>query len=212
MRHEGRRGTTGVKLAQITKEILQEFFSSIGFLGGILTGILSKIFLDKLAEPNLEMAQTVSEPLLMRATIDPRSINRQDQDQLIAADILAYRVKITNRQKRWLNTAAKNCVAWLDIEDASETYQICWVGSKESVTINVGDCREVDVCAVVRGPGVIVAPVESGYGFPRPRTIGSSLVTLEGQLRVTCENGKKTQRRIRISTKENRSELSVSIE
>lgn len=94
----------------------------------------------------------------MRTTIDPHSI-WQDQDQAITADVLAYRVKVTNKQKLWLNTAARNCIAWLDIEGASEAYQICWVGSKQSITINVGDCREIDVCAVVRGAGVIIAPI-----------------------------------------------------
>lgn len=128
----------------------------------------------------------------------------------IRSDVLAYRFRITNKDKLVLNTPARNCADWLDLSGAPESYQLALVGIKETVTINVGDSREVDVCGIPVRYGIIVASSESGYNFPR--TFGGAGIPLEGLLRVTCENGQPVQRRIRIDVAANNDALNVTLE
>jgi len=178
---------------------------------GIIAGIGGKIFYDKLAEPRLEMAETASGPFRLEACeLDP-IVLRQAEGPNLRVDILAYRVKVTNKQKRLLNAAARNCIAWLELGGGPEPYQLCWVGSNESVTINVGDSREIDLCGLPYRWGIIVAPTESGYNFPRPRTIGGAGIAVQGLLRVTSENAKLASRRIVINVDENHTALTISL-
>ncbi len=183
-----------------------------GLFAGLLVGLLVKIIYDKLAEPHLEMAQTSSEPFRLEGCeLDPKVL-RQAKGPTLTADVLAYRVKVTNRQKCLLNAPARNCIAWLEIDGTPESYQLCWVGSKEAVTINVGDSREIDVCGLVYRWGRIIAPTESGYHFPTPRTLGGAGIALQGQLRVTSENAKFANRRIIIDVDANHTALKISLE
>lgn len=178
---------------------------------GLVVGIGGKIIYDKLAEPQLQMAETTSHPFLLeKCELDP-NVLRQAEGPTLRVDVLAYRVKVTNKQKRLLNAPARNCIAWLDLDGAPECYQVCWVGPKESVTINVGDSREIDVCGLPQGWGVIVAPTESGYNFPRPRTIGGAGRAVQGWLRVTSENAKFARSRIVINVDENHTALRISL-
>ena len=103
-------------------------------------------------------------------------------------------------------------MAWLDIGGAPESYQLAWVGTKESVTINVGDSREIDVCGIPVRYGITIAPTESGYVFPRPRALGGAGIPLEGWLRVTCENAQPAQLRIRIDVAANNDALDIRLE
>jgi hypothetical protein len=116
--------------------------------------------------------------------------------------IRAYRARVTNVQRRLLNSAAENCVAWLDVEGATEAYQLSWVGSDSpaSVTINVGDFREIDLCALECRFGSIIAPTERGYDFPNPRLIGHEKVPVKAALRVTASNGKSASRKLIIDS------------
>jgi len=184
---------------------------ALGVFIGFVAGIGGKIIYDKLAEPQLQMAEATSRPFLLeRCELDP-SVLKQAEGPTLRANVLAYRVKVTNKQKWLLNAPARNCIAWLDLEGAPESYQLCWVGSKESVTINVGDSREIDVCGLPQRWGVIVAPIESGYNFPRPRTIGGAGIAVQGWLRVTSENAKFARSRIVINVDENHTALRISL-
>ncbi len=128
---------------------------------------------------------------------------------------IAYRLKVHNKQKYFLNSAAESCVAWLDLERTPEAYQLAWVGSQAEMTINVGDYREIDLCARVARNGSIVAPTERGYWGTEerrssPRTIGNGIDELRGEIRVTSANGKLVSRRIIISPTNDR-HLTVDI-
>lgn len=180
-------------------------------LASFILGIFAKIFGDRFAEAKLRMARTPTGYLLQSCELDPVVV-RWAAGSIIRADVLAYRVKITNKHKLVLNAPARNCVAWLDIDEVAESYQLPWVGSKESITINVGDSREVDVCGIPVRYGIIIAPKETGYNFPNPRQLGGAGIPLQGRLRVTCENGQPTQRRIMIDVAENNETLNITLE
>lgn len=186
---------------------MSELLSSIL---GLIIGIGGKIIYDTLAEAYLEIEGVGRSFLLRACRLEPR-ILRQAEGPAIEADVLTYRVKVTNRQKRLLNAPARNCVAWLDIDGAPESYQLCWVGAKESVTINVGDSREIDLCGLPIKWGVIIAPTESGYNFPAPRLIGDAGIPIVGKIRVTSENGRRVESVIRIEVEANLDALRISL-
>lgn len=180
-------------------------------LGGFVVGIGSKILLDKLAEPRVEIDQTIGEPMLLKDCEFESWVLKQASCPNIRADVLAYRVRVTNRQKSLLNAPARNCVAWLDVDGSPESYQLSWVGAKESVTINVGDWREIDVCGLPLNWGTVIAPIDSGYNFPRPRLIGAAGVTVCGWLRVTAENGAGARARIMIDVDPSLRTLNITL-
>ena len=181
-----------------------------GLVISFILGILTKVFGDRLAQAKLEVSHNSNSFLLKNCELEPQVV-RWSEGKNIRSDVLAYRVRVTNKHKRVLNTPAKNCVAWLDLRGARESYQLAWVGTKETVTINVGDSREVDVCGIPIRYGIIIAPTESGYNFPRPRTLGGAGIPLDGMLRVTCENGPPAQRRIRIDVATNNDALNITL-
>jgi hypothetical protein len=192
-------------------EQIRVVLHQLNFLWGFIAGIAGKVIYDKLAEPRIAMASSTSSFLLNGCDLDP-TVLRQAAGPNLQADVLAYRVKVTNKQKHLLNAPARNCVAWLDIDGASESYQLCWVGSKESVTINVGDSRDIDVCGLVLAWGIVVAPLESGYGFPKPRRIGGAGIAIRGRLRVTSENAKFDGKKVTIDVEPNKMYLKILLE
>lgn len=115
------------------------------------------------------------------------------------SNLVAYRARVENKQKLLLNSAAENCIAWIELNGSKEPYQISWVGSHASVTINVGDYRELDFCALAKNLNIIIAPTEGGYSNT-PRCIGKVGGVIEGTLRVTSSNGKTAQRRFSIKS------------
>ncbi|MGA2200198.1 MAG: hypothetical protein ABSG45_09700 [Nitrososphaerales archaeon] len=122
---------------------------------------------------------------------------------------LAYRVAVTNTQRLALNAAARNCIAWLELEGATERFQLSWVGGLSSVVINVGDQREIDLCALLPNLGLILGPTENGYpSFPR--ILGRRGVQLRGSLIVTSENGKRDEVRIQIQQNQQGNGLDVT--
>lgn len=104
---------------------------------GLLLGFLFKVLFDELRSPKLNILAVSKQPF----TISPEiQVAGEGFDNYYTA----YRIKVENKQKRYLNCAAENCIAWTELELAPEAYQICWVGSRSVVTINVGDIQEVD--------------------------------------------------------------------
>ena len=162
--------------------------SVITFFGGIAI----KLFYDLWKDPHLEICG-VSTPFKISEPIRLAGVNDGTQDYL------AYRIKVRNKQRILLNAAAENCVAWLDLDLAPEPYQLSWVGELESLTINVGDERSVNLCALNKSTGIVFAPTERGYFDPRPRMIGDISKVLYGEFRVTSRNGKSARRKISIS-------------
>lgn len=199
---------------QLFRAVLEELWVILGkvnFLWGFIVGIAGKVVYDKMAEPRLKMAASTSSFLLRKCDLD-RTVLRQAEGPNLRTDVLVYRVRVANKQKRLLNAAARNCVAWFDIDGASESYQLSWVGSKESVTINVGDSREIEVCGLSLDWGIVVAPLESGYGFPKPRTIGGAGIAIRGRLRVTSENAKFDSKKVTINVDPNKKFLTILLE
>jgi len=89
-----------------TPDVSWFYGSFLSGIVGFVTGFGSKILFDWFAEPKLEMATTSSTPF----TIWFKAPNGTE------VEARAYRVKIHNRQKRRFNTAARNCIAWLDLQ------------------------------------------------------------------------------------------------
>jgi len=153
----------------------------LGGVIGALVGFLIKVIYDWYKEPKLEIVDVIG-PFQIRIGVD--------------TVCMAYRVRVRNREKRLLNKSAENCIGWLALENAVEDYRVCWVGTRECITLNVGDQQDLDVCALEQN-GNIVAPTESGYPS-EPRVIGRVPDTIRGKLRVTASNGRKAQKNIEI--------------
>ena len=116
-------------------------------IGGVV-GFLFRVLTDWYSEPKLEMAAAttwVDVPVFQLA--GPWFLPTSPNQSVVS--LRCYRARVTNRQKRFMNAPARNCVAWIDVPDRGEPLQVSWVGSNASVTINVGDSREVDVFALV---------------------------------------------------------------
>jgi hypothetical protein len=170
----------------------------IGFVG-LVIGFGFKIVFDELRSPNLKIVG-VSQP----SGISPEiKISGEGFDNFYSA----YRIRVENKQKPFLNCAAENCMAWLELNPAPESYQICWVGNCPDVTINVGDVREVDFVARGETTGRIFAPTERGYFEPSPREIGDGKTDLQGSLKITSKNGKREEKRFVI--KPNKEQLEI---
>lgn len=170
----------------------------VGFVG-LVVGFGLKIVFDQLRSPKLRIVG-VSQPFGMSPEI---KVSENAFDDFY----YAYRVRIENKQKRFLNCAAENCMAWLELDSAPESYQICWVGNCPDVIINVGDVREVDFVAKGRTTGRICAPTERGYFEPLPREIGDGKTDLQGRLKITSKNGKREEKRFVI--KPNKEQLEI---
>ena len=161
-----------------------------------------KVLFDELRSPKLR---------ILRVSRQPFTISPEIQNIGTGFDnhYSAYRIRVENKQKRYLNCAAENCIAWLELDSAPEPYQICWVGNCSEVTINVGDVREVDFCARGNTTRAIYAPTERGYFEPSPRTIGDGKAEILGKLRITSKNGRKAERCFVIRPNSNQLEISL---
>ncbi len=171
-------------------------------VAGLFLGFLLKIIFDELKSPKLRILAVPS-----HFQIEPQN---KAVDGSLDTSYKAYRIKVENSQKRYLHSAAENCVAWIKLDSAAEDYQICWVGSCTEVTINVGDTREIDICARGKAKGIIVAPTERGYFEPSPRKIGDGTAELKGKIRITSKNGRKAEKNIVIKPSGN-NELEIAL-
>jgi hypothetical protein len=171
-------------------------------VAGLVIGFLLKVLFDELKYAKLR---------ILGVSITPFTISPEIQVSGTGFDnyYTAYRIRVENKQKRYLNCAAENCIAWLELDSAPEPYQICWVGSCPDVTINVGDVREVDFCARGNTTGTIYAPTERGYFESLPRQIGDGKSELRGKLRITSKNGKREEKRFIIKPNNNQLEISI---
>ncbi|MBI4287074.1 MAG: hypothetical protein HY671_01440 [Chloroflexi bacterium] len=152
---------------------------------GIVVGFGLKLLFDSLKAPKLAI-QSVSAPFQM---IEPLRVGTPRPSG--GYNYLAYRVRVRNKRRRFFNVAAESCIAWLDLDSGQEPYQLSWVGELDSVTINVEDQREIDLCAINEVDRGIISPTERGYFHPFPRVIGYAGQTLNRKVRVTCRNGKR---------------------
>ena len=169
---------------------------------GLVVGFVSKLLYDELKSPRVELVSASREAF----HIGPISQVPGGLDN----DYNAYRIKVANHQKGFLNCAAENCVAWLHLDSAPEDYQLSWVGGASELTLNVGDVREVDTCARGIQTGVIIAPTEIGYSKSSLRKIGDGSRDLHCRIRITCKNGKKAEKRITLQPTAN-CQLDISL-
>lgn len=163
-------------------------------VAALVLGFLLKVLYDELKAPKLAILAVSQLPFPIGPDIDIMPIGPGIDNYYYNA----YRLKVRNGEKRYLNCAAENCVAWIELNSAPEDYQLCWVGGVADTTINVGDTREVDICARRNTSGEIIAPTERGYFEPSPRRISDGTCELQGKVRITCQNGKKAERNITI--------------
>ena len=157
-------------------------------VAALILGFLLKVLFDELKSPRLKVLSAASKPF----QIGPFHQVPGGFD----SGYNAYRIKVENKEKKYLNCAAENCAAWLCLDSAPESYQLSWVGGASELTLNVGDVREVDVCARGTQTGLIVAPTERGYSSSSLRRIGGGSSVLTGTIRVSCKNGRKAEKRI----------------
>lgn len=176
--------------------------SWIHLVAALVLGFLFKVLFDELKSPRLRIVKVSRQPFTISPEI--KAIGEGFDNYYTA-----YRIRVENKQKRYLNCAAENCIAWLELDSAPEPYQICWVGNCSDVTINVGDVREVDFCARGNTTGRIYAPTERGYFDLSPRQIGGGKSELQGKLKVTSKNGRREEKRFVI--KPNNNELEITI-
>lgn len=164
----------------------------VGF-AGLVVGFFLSVLLEHLKQPTIKVTEASKVPFTIDRTVPaiPQNISRVFN---------AYRVRVENTQRRYLNAAAENCVAWLQLDSCPEPLQLSWVGDLTDVSINVGDHREVDFMARELGTddGAIVAPTERGYFSPEPRRISTGDGELRGKIRITCKNGKRAEKRFSI--------------
>jgi len=173
----------------------------IHLVAALILGFLFKVLFDELKSPRIRIIG----PSGKAFTINPEV---QAIGEGVDNYYTAYRIRVENKQKRYLNNAAENCIAWIELDSAPEPYQICWVGGSE-ITINVGDIREVDFCARGNTTGSIYAPTERGYFEPDPRSIGDGKSELRGKLRITSKNGRKEEKPFVIKPMKNRLEIAI---
>jgi len=179
---------------------------------GAVIGLAAKAFYDKLAMPTLKIETETYPVLLPDFPLDPSSVGSPPPPHLkVYESLLAYRVRIRNKQKKLLDSAAENCIAWLELDQTKEPLQISWVGGHADVIINVGDYRELDFCALATSHGIVFAPTEIGYS-DRPRRIGRVGTSIHGTLRVTSSNGKRAERRFMIDTGGSQGGLRIEFE
>lgn len=171
-----------------------------GVIVGAIVGFVSKIFVDQLKEPKLSIWNTATRVLLPNVQLSGMLVDNPLITSTVPATLQAYRVRVTNNQKHLFNAPARNCIVWMIIDGQAESFQLSWVGSRDAITINVGDSREVDFCALELQRGVILAPTENGYNFPDPRRIGHESTPITGLLRITSSNARKTETRFRIES------------
>ena len=171
-------------------------------VAGLVLGFLLKVLFDELKSAKLRIVGVSQSPFSIEAKY---KVIGTDFDNYY----IAYRIRVENKQKRYMNCAAENCIAWLELDNAREPFQICWVGDFADVTINVGDVREVDFCARGNTTGTIYAPTERGYFELSPREIGDGKSELRGKLRITSKNGRKAEKRFVI--KPNNKQLEIDL-
>lgn len=159
----------------------------IYLVAGLVGGFLFKIWFDNWKSPSVRIIGVSKNSFSIHR--EP-PVNAKDFDNAF----IAYRIKVENRQKIYSNSAADNCMAWIELDSAPEAYQLCWVGGDSAVTINVGDVREVDFCARGDITGRIYAPTERGYFEPEPRCIGDGKSEIRGKLRITSRNSKREEK------------------
>lgn len=177
--------------------IIQYMEVIAGIIGAFVGFCLSVVF-ERLKSPNLKIVSVSGLPYQIAGS----------SNKIPDTGFKAYRIRVENKQKRFLNQAAKNCIAWIELDSAQESCQVCWVGGS-SITINVGDFREVDFVARGDTTGTIIAPTERGYFEPDPRLIGDGKSALQGKLRITCKNGKRTEKPFRIKPNGNQLEITI---
>jgi len=107
----------------------------IGFLGGFAT----RVFYDKIEQPNL--------------IIDNDNNHLEyvgvPSDQGIPH--VACRIFVYNKKKWFLNSVAKNCIAWVKSASQETKQQINWVGEHDSININIDDYQKVNLFAILSG-------------------------------------------------------------
>lgn len=160
-------------------------------VAALFLGFMFKVLYDELKSPKIRIMTVSKEPFKIERKI---RITGKGYDNFYNA----YRIKIANKQQRYLNCAAENCMPWLELDSAPEAYLLSWAGSVAEVTINIGDVREVDICARGTQTGQIIAPTERGYFEPSPRLMGDGTCELQGKLRITCRNGRRAEGTITI--------------
>ncbi len=174
----------------------------IYLVAALVLGFLFKVLFDELKSPRIRIVGVSREPFTIRPKF--KAIV-----ECIDDFYTSYRILVENKQKRYLYSAADNCMAWIELDDAPEQYQICWVGSCSEVTINVGDIRAVDFCARGNTTGRIYAPTERGYFEPQPRLIGDGKSEIWGKLRITSKNGRREEKRFVIRPSNDQLEISI---
>lgn len=159
----------------------------------LLIGFVGRLFYERLRNPELVIESRLVGPF----PIGGGSLGDQ---------YLGYRIRIRNREKELLNTAAENCLVWLEVIDPApeeQFYQLAWVPGKDSITINVDDIGQVEFCAVkVGNPDSIYFPTERGWFVPEPREF--HLQNLKARIKVTCKNGPSAEKMVNLTYQNDR--------
>jgi len=177
-------------------------------VGGIVLGFILKVLFDAWKSPELKtltVSKKFEQVLGVTSHCYVNGHEPRGQSRHPIYDYNVYFIKIENKQKRVLNSAAESCMAWLELGSVGKAYQLSWLGGTSEVTINVGDTREVIICARETQKGKIFIPKitpKGDLGELSPQ-IGDGTSELQGKLRVSSKNGKKLETSIRIKPSAN---------
>lgn len=171
----------------------------------VIIGLLSSLFLmiirENIKQPKLKFSK-ISGPWNIQV---PSPFDFPNESY----NANAYRLRIENKKRLIpINSAAENCMCWINIDGKEETFQLPWFWNDGSVIINVEDYRELDFCARNIKTGQIVTP--SNQSYSRPIILGDGKHSIKGCFRVTSQNGKKEERKFTIAPiKDNKLDIKI---
>ena len=176
-------------------------FELLSFIVGFFTAIASKIVINWIYRPKLEISDR---PIPVTSTAGLQILNNIDgvisvMEQRVK--IYAYRIKVMNKGK----TAAKNVCGTIEFVENPSERRICWYeGNVPSITINRGDHSFLDVYGIIMQgnnfTNEICFPTENGWNGLTKISRNSDLIL---KIRVTAENAKEIRKSFKINYSQN---------
>lgn len=162
------------------------------FIGGVISGFITKILYDELKSPNLTIGDYFG-PL---------------SENVNGKAIHFYRIKILNQPKRIpllkikiLNKAAENCTASFHIfSNKNQVIRLWWRGKEKAVMINIDDFGELEFCGNYIGDEENILFPSEGWD----RLLKLREKEISGILKVTCSNGRSCEKKFIISRKKDK--------
>ena len=99
-------------------------FVFISAFAALVVGFLLKVLFDHLKAPMVKILTASKEPFL----VNEGYRDTETGPFVVVRTYNAYRIRVENVERRYLNCAAENCIAWIELDSAPEAYQVAWIG------------------------------------------------------------------------------------